>query len=254
MLAGFVVLMTTGNAISTACAYEPGLESDSSLLARHLHELKVEYALEEFSDHSFNAHLSDHDLDSLLLADGIRISGGEVIYAPDSSFKIFVVQGESCIGHCNPFWESWFHFNDGSGMVINHAGFNHITHIDQMIDDKYLIFEQRSGHSGLHYYSVKSARLLSVRGHELNFIPIPQPPHVSGIPVDSTVAFVTHQSVYVHHPQTMEYTAASRRLDYRYAEELPDVDSAVVYTGHYRYEHGAFVHKAENTQMILIED
>lgn len=248
MLAGFIF---AGPLYFSVCfAEEPKPESDSAILARHIREMKIENAIEEFSDHSFNSHLSEEQLDSILKENGITIRGGKVFYAPDSSFKIFVVYGESCGAYCNPYNKSWLHFNDSSHYVLNNAGFEGELEIVYLEDGKYLVIETGWARPASVYsieYGV--AKVVSLSGH--NMIPA----FVHKDELDDEYAMSHDQENFIESERYMRYDPKKQRLNYQYANDLSyccGVDSAFVYKGYYQYEKGKFIQKDEKKTYIKV--
>ena len=68
-----------------------GLDPDSILL---------QYSQEEI----------DHILDTSLYSLRANFSYEKVHYSPDSSFKIFIIEGEFCGAYCHNDWVSFTHF------------------------------------------------------------------------------------------------------------------------------------------------
>lgn len=223
-------------------------------MARHIHDVKVEYALEEFSDHSFNAHYSDKELDSLLAEYGTSVSGGKFIYAPDSTFKIFVVEGESCGAYCNPFWETWLHFNDGSGMVITKAGFENVSSIEVLSDGKYLVWENTWGRSGPRGIEQICVTHLSVKGHELNYYKFPSiPSQGEDVSTDPQGSFCVYQTSDAETNLIVNYDPDNSHLDYQYTYTSwgdEKDDSLTVYSGYFVYKQGLFVHEIETVERM----
>lgn len=232
-----------------AAIQEP--ESDSAILARHMHEVKVEYALEEFSDHSFNAGFTEQELDSIMALERTSIQDADMFYSPDSAFKIAVLEMEGCGAYCNPFWESWLHFNDGSELVIGNLDFARIQRIEKMPDGKYLIIDQMTGRSAIHVSVTNRATLISTHDHQYRTYAIPKIPSEE-MKYDS--ALFIGQSAFIDTDLFIRYDNISARLNYQYAtEDLGDYsnsDSLMLYNGYFQYENGAFIFKEEKSSVI----
>ena len=247
MLAGFLFC-----SIQVVAQNEPKPETDSSILMRHIRETRIEFAMEEFSDHSFNSGLTEEEIDSLLWLNRIRVSGGRVIYSPDSAFRIFIVNCESCGGYCNPFWRSWLHFNDGSGYVLNNPGFDDVDTVYRMPDGKYLVIESALFRTATDFTTSFSAKLFSLTDYKLQWIPFPQTPSGKTVKNEPSGSFTTHQEYssekYKHFVQ---YDSVSGRLNYQHViyldpQQRIDYDYAYVYSGYYQYTNGSFIHKNED--------
>lgn len=248
---GLMVVLTTifSNPGNAAFSSEPP-ESDSAILARHIHDVKVEYAIEEFSEHSFNSHLTDQQLDSILKEDGITITGGSVTYAPDSSFKIFVVYGESCGAYCNPYNKSWLYFNDGSGYVINDVGFDGNLLIYSLPDGQYLIRDKFVTRDGPYSVEENTMTVVKLNEHLITRKPFL---YTSGHTEDS---FEAWQQNYIPSEFYVEYVDTTHQLTYQFANDLqPDngKDSATIHTGYFQYTEGVFVHKKDSVSRIYVD-
>ena len=254
LLAGlfFAVVCTTSE--NHACNGVP-LPSDSAILAQHIRELKVEYAMEEFSDHSFNAHLTDKEIDSILNEDRIFVNEGTMIYAPDSSFMIAVVKTERCGSWCSPAWQTWLHFNDGSGMAIKHSGFENVTSIQKLSDGNYLVFEDTWSRTGIYGIVHKTATLLTIAGHELKYIPFPVVPSQSAYAHnDPQGSFRITQFMSEENPSLkLSYDTATQMLTYDYVHDgrwTSEDGKAIFYTGYFLYVAGAFEYRSESAKVI----
>jgi hypothetical protein len=242
MLAGLFFLVAIPARVTLA--EEPKPESDSAILARHIREAKIGGSIEEFSEHSFNSHLSDTQLDSILAEDNMRITGGKVYYSPDSTFKVFVVEGEHCGAYCNPDYYSWLHFNDGSGMIINEADIaGSYVEIALLPDHRYLVIESYSARPAGYYTIVgHTARVISFDNHKM----ITHPAFVSmDIDSDSTY-YGQSQEFVIDSAEYLDYDASARQLRYQYGHDpaiLNEGGSAYVRKGYFQLEEGKFVEK-----------
>lgn len=249
LLTGFVLL---ASGASSACfAQEARTESDSAIIARHLHEMKVEYALDEFSDHSYNAQYSDHDLDSILAETRTAITCGRVLYAPDSAFKIVVVEGQGCGERCHAFYKTWLHFNDGSGMVLSDAGFENVTAIEKLPDGNYLVWERMQGITIIYGVDEIAVTLLTVTGHEIKHTAFPQPPSLQDDESKNPYgSFRLHQIFDDSVKLTVRFDRQNNTLNYRYLDYnfTGDMNDANVYSGSFLYTNGAFVLKEETSK------
>lgn len=250
MLAGLFF----GFALSSSASFaeEPPKESDSAILIRHIREMKIENAVEEFSDHSFNSHLSDRDLDSLLKDNGITITNGKVFYSPDSLLKIFVVFGESCGAYCNPYNKSWLHFNDSSHYVLNNAGFSGELEIVKLEGGRYLVIETGWARPAS-VYSVEYglAKVVSLEDHSI------LPVFVHQDELDDDYSMGHEQEHFIESDRYIVYDSKKQRLNYQFANDLNfccGVDSAYVYKGYYQYEKGQFIQKDEKKTYIKVSN
>jgi len=228
--------MFSGAYVSSAPSMKP--ESDSAILARHIREVKVHYALEEFSDHSFNSHLTDIQIDSILAAAGLFFSGGQIIYSPDSVFTLFVVEGEECVRSCNDLCESYLHYNDGSGYVNNRVPFGHVREIAVMNDGKYLVIDEGyAGKTKTKKSTVLSASLISFTDYIVFYHPLP----LNTLEDDGTQPhpfFQCAQKSIYPNEIALSYEPKTQHLNYRYVYDKVEccgIDSAYVTEGHFSY-------------------
>src|SRR5687767_2275578 len=71
---------------------------DSTQLKRYVNAVKLKYA----DWHGDSLDSINWDVVDSLLSDGrTTCCDGNIFYSPDSSFKIYVIKGESCGGYCN---------------------------------------------------------------------------------------------------------------------------------------------------------
>lgn len=244
MLAGLFFVTASFTALSSKV--ENAVEPDSVILARHIREVKIENAVEEFSEHSFNSHLTEAELDSILKENSIAIRDGKVYYAPDSSFKIFVVYGESCGAYCNPYDQSWIHFNDESQLVINHADFGG-TNIEIYLipDGKYLVIESYWGRPA-GYYSITghAARVISFQDHKM----VTHPVFESDEEANDKLGYRQYQEHVIDSTEYLNYNIQTKQLSYQYGhDESVDFEGGKAYTvkGFFQFENGVFVEKEQ---------
>lgn len=255
MLIGFAVFYMSSP--SKSYAYDgPPPESDSAILARHIHEVKVANSIEEFSDHSFNSHYSEAQLDSILWEDSrMRIMRGEVNWSPDSAFRVCTVEIESCGGYCNPEWFSWLHFNDGTGLVIQDAGFSNINPIDIMPDGKYLVIETSYGRSATYACRTDVARLFLLKDHLIihQAFTDTDKDEVSDEPGKTMSVFSVGVCTNMITDCKLEYSAEAHELTYVHGEEVyltETPDSVFVFTGTFNYVNGFFILKNSEQHKI----
>ena len=250
MLTGFVLILLIPVQRSIAADKVP-LESDSIIIARHELEILTGETIEEFSEHSFNSHLTRAQLDSILWEDGrTRIVSSEITWAPDSSFRICTVEMESCGAYCNPMWYSWLHFNDNSRYVLKDAPFNDIVSINKMPDGKYLISETSYGRSGVYSCRSYSVSLISFENYKIKEHLFPSLESTSSPAESFGVGFCSY---YGDSVQCTLSVNEKNEIIYHYAEDaglytIPD--SIFVYDGILKYADTAFVVKSHQERKI----
>lgn len=250
MLAGLFFLFAVPVQNSQAEDKLP-LETDSSLIERHILEVITGQSIEEFSEHSFNAHLTRSELDSILWEDErMKFESAEMIWAPDSTFRICVIEMQGCGAYCNPSWHAWLHFNDGSGYVLKDADFVDILSIDKMPDGKYLIAETSYGRSGVYGCRSYSVSLISFERYQIKYHRFPNTESTSGATESFGVGFCSY---YGDTTQCTLRITKQNEIVYHYAEDaglytIPD--SIFVYDGVLEYADSAFVVKSHRERKI----
>lgn len=226
-------------------------ESDSTLIERHILEAITGESIEEFSEHSFNSDLNRVELDSILWAhERMRFLNANMIWAPDSSFRICVVAMEACGAYCNPSWYSWLHFNDGSGYVLKDVNFSDILSIDKMSDGKYLISETSYGRSGVYACRSYSVSLISLDNYKIKYHNFPSTESTEPSSESFGVGFCSYFG------DTAECTLRitdQNEIIYHYAEDVglyTIPDSIFVYDGILNYADTAFVVKSHQERKI----
>lgn len=259
MLAGFVVFVFGFTSSPGVVVYDgPPAETDSAILARHIHEVKVMYALEEFSDHSFNSHIDDAELDSILNEDKISVENAGCVYAPDSAFAIYYIEVISCGAYCNPMWESFLHFKGNPELVRNNAGFSHVDSIVKLPDGKYLIFESEWARPASYYtVSLRLATLMYYDAVSLKYFAIPYHSEENPENMSGHGSFVTMQHFTIDSLHYLQYDRRTRRLNFQYGTDFglhSGNDSAIVTKGYFQYEDGQFVEKEISSSGYKVKD
>ena len=255
----------SNNGSSTFAAF-PFEEINSNFQTSHKDSLKL---LQLWRKTAFslldtvNTNLSDLKIKNLLgdNIDGSQsIQAGGIYVAPDNSFKIVVVRGESCGAYCNPFWVSELILEPGD--IITQVNFKDIETIDIMPDGKYLIKEKSySRPAAVYSETTTSATLLSIEAntvkyHRFNY----KYPKYSEIQNDSTYnpsgKLSLSQEHFIETPQHLTFDKISNKLSYRYATDFSyccQIDSVYAYQGEFAYKHGKFVHLTEQKKYIEVD-
>jgi hypothetical protein len=228
---------------------------DSAFLKQHIREAKLSYAIEEFSEHSFNGKYSDDELDSLLQEQHMSFASARFIYAPDSSFVIHIIEMESCGAYCNPLWETWIHFKDSVELVFQSPEFSNITDIIKMPDGKYMLIETESTRpAGFYTQTAYNVSLVTFPDHNITFHPVV----CESASADAgrfDKRFSIHQEFTMDEftDFTLNYNTATQTLNYAYANDLNiccNVDSAYEWTGNMLYKQGCFVKQNESRRVL----
>jgi hypothetical protein len=220
-------------------------QQDSATLKQHIREAKIMYAIEEFSEHSFNGKYDDAQLDSLLNEQHMSFASARYIYAPDSSFVIYIIEMESCGAYCNPLWETWIHFNDESRYIYKSTEISNVVEINKMPDGKYMLVESASTRpAGFYTQTAFNVSLVTFPKHNITFHPVV----CESVKADADrfdKRFSIHQEFTMDEftDFTLNYTANTETLEYTYANDMNiccNVDSAYEWTGKMLYTNGCF--------------
>ncbi|MFM2018209.1 MAG: hypothetical protein RL007_1865 [Bacteroidota bacterium] len=220
-------------------------QQDSATLKQHIREAKIMYAIEEFSEHSFNGKYDDAQLDSLLNEQHMSFASARYIYAPDSSFVIYIIEMESCGAYCNPLWETWIHFNDESRYIYKSTEISNVVEINKMPDGKYMLVESASTRpAGFYTQTAFNVSLVTFPEHNITFHPVV----CESVKADADrfdKRFSIHQEFTMDEftDFTLNYTANTETLEYTYANDMNiccNVDSAYEWTGKMLYTNGCF--------------
>ncbi len=218
--------------------------SDSAIIERHVWDILIENTVEEFSEHSFNSHLSRAELDSILWEEQrMKIGESAVTWSPDSLFRICTVELIICGAYCNSEWYSWLHFNDGSGLVIKDIPFDVIVDIDIMKDGKYLVTETSWGRSGVYSCSGIGSHLFSFSDHQIRYHRIPDP-MPTDVPNDLSIG--VYSCTYMSDEAVLSYNAANNELTFHRCSDpgpFSEPDSISLYDGVLQYADTGFVVK-----------
>jgi hypothetical protein len=261
-----VVVSCSGNNNATSKAdsvYTPAVQTppstgsnpDSSALKQHVREAKLMYAIEEFSEHSFNGGYDDAQLDSLLKEQHMSFASARFIYAPDSTFVIYIVEMESCGAYCNPIWETWIHFNDESRYVYKSTEISNVIEINKMPDGKYMLLESESTRpAGFYTQTAYNVSLVTFPDHNITFHPV-----VCGSVTTDADRFSKRFSIHQEFTMdeftdlTLKYSPQTQSLEYAYANDMNiccNVDSAYEWTGNMIYKDGCFAKQNETRKSL----
>jgi hypothetical protein len=230
-------------------------KQDSATLKQHIRDAKIMYAIEEFSEHSFNGNYEDSELDSLLNEQHMSFASARYIYAPDSSFVIYIIEMESCGAYCNPLWETWIHFNDESRYIYKSTEVSNVIEINKMPDGKYMFVESESTRpAGFYTQSAFNVSLVTFPNHNITFHPVV----CESVKTDADrfeKRFSIHQEFTMDEftDFTLNYSANTKTLEYAYANDMNiccNVDSAYEWTGKMLYTNGCFKKQNESRRAL----
>lgn len=188
---------------------------------------------------------SEEYMDSLLRIENTSIFKGGLFWAPDSAFKIMVVEGEGCGAYCNPFWES--RLITATGLQVNTLNFTQIDTIHQVSHDAYLVIQSHFGRpAGFFTVTGKSAIMLRLNKDSVNQIPIPYNHPKWGSNMDEsyeTGRFSFDQEHFLDYPLDLSYDGKYRTIRFKYATDFEyccGIDSAWSYEGEFKFKSDTF--------------
>lgn len=204
-----------------------------------------------------NGKLSNKQIEKAFEETGFYINT-TVTYAPDSTFKIFVVEATGCGSVCNSEWYSWVHFNlRGKETIIkpdlnsngqDTGGFTSIEAIYQLPDKRYLLFESSYGNAapvaGYHY---DHARIISFDAHRMIRHPLKYNGRQSFVGVTSSPREDEDWNPY------LRYDTATKMITFMYGQNYgypsgADIDT--IREGRFRYTGGEFLLEKEVITII----
>jgi hypothetical protein len=172
-----------------------------------------------------------------------NLQDGLVKYAPDSTFKIFVYEGEDCGASCNNFYYSFIHYVYSGKEIALPADFTDIDTIYKLEKNKYLILQSSSEHPvGPVYNYCKSADLVSFTADSVYYHPI----FYKG---NSALKFCQQESAITESQPFLTYNTKQKLLDYSYATNYAyqlDLDIDTIRTGSFKYVKGQFILQKED--------
>ncbi|MEM1217965.1 MAG: hypothetical protein AAGH79_03605 [Bacteroidota bacterium] len=226
-------------------------QGDSLYLSKFLRSVENDYLDED--EHSTSAE----ERERLLYEQGILILGGSLVYAPDSTFVIYQVLGESCGAYCNPFWESKVQPKEGS--TVDLPFLSTVDSILLLPDSSYLVLQSGSGRpASVFSITTQSASILSWHSGVLQFQSFHYPdPRWGTQEGNSNPLLSFSQEHFLETEQYLFYEARDQTLRYQYAYDLSyccGEDASFVVKGHFQYVDGEMVWVAETHQPILKDD
>jgi hypothetical protein len=219
---------------------------DSLLLEKYFYEIKKSYVPDADS-------MPPEVVDSIFHDNRLNIIDGKITYSPDSSFKIFVVETESCGAYCNSEWYSWIHFNLNKSETIINADFdnsdNNFTTIENIYtlpDNKYLIIQRSYGRpASVLTVSCIQTKLISFSEDSMIIHPIKYGK-------ENSFGFCQENLVDLGDKPYIIYDDEKKILVYHYGNNYAypngyDVDS--IRLGQFKYYNGQFVFEKETVKI-----
>lgn len=219
-------------------------ESDSLTLDKYKYEIAKQFVVEHNAD-----SLTNEQIDSILYESRLGFIDSKVTYSPDSSFKIFVIQLESCGGYCNSIWYSWTHFNIKNNEIIKTADFNdsnnNFTTIDTIYilpDKKYLVIESSYARpASVLTVSCREAKLISFTTDSMLIHPIKYNNQ-------DNFGFCQENGVQSNKQPFIKYDKNKKLLTYYYGNNYAysnGIDTDTIRQGRFKYIKGQFILEKE---------
>jgi hypothetical protein len=165
----FIVLFYSFNLFPTdksSKRLHKNTSEDSLLLIQYRQKIIMEiFELDSF--------INEEEKQIYLEQTNFNLQDGSVKYAPDSTFKIFVIEGDDCGASCSNFYYSFIHYIYSGKEIAMPADFTDIDTIYELEKNKYLILKSSSEHPvGPVYNYCKSADLVSFTADSVYYHPI----------------------------------------------------------------------------------
>jgi hypothetical protein len=230
--------------------------ADSLQLKRYVNTAKLNYA--DWNGDSLDIVNWDV-VDSLLNEGRINCCDGKIFYAPDSLFKIYVIEGEGCGAYCNPFWESYACSADNRKLSASQEfSFTNILNIHKLPDDKYLILQQEWGRAAsVLSVDCRMATLVSLRNDSLIFHHVLKDIEDENLMKDFYYGITGLSFCQEHYipsgELSVQYNARTNELAYNFGRNYAyccqlETDSLI--SGSLKYEDGAFKFLKHSTKFI----
>jgi hypothetical protein len=193
-----------------------------------------------------DSSITEEEMQKFLEETNFNLQDGLVKYAPDSTFKIFVIEGDDCGASCSNFYYSFIHFIFEKKEIALPSDFTDIDTIFKLEKNKYLILQSSSEHPvGPVYNYCKTADLISITADSVFYHPILH----KG---DSTFKVCQQESAITESQPFITYNTKQKLLDYSYATNYAyqlDLDIDTIRTGSFKYVKGQFVLQREDVKV-----
>lgn len=235
----FIVLFYSFNLFPTdksSKRLHKNTSEDSLLLIQYQQKIIMEiFELDSF--------ITEEEKQIYLEQTNFNLQDGSVKYAPDSTFKIFVIEGDDCGASCSNFYYSFIHYFYLGKEIVIPADFTDIDTIYELEKNKYLILQSSSEHPvGPVYNYCKSADLVSFTADSVYYQPI----FYKG---NSALKFCQQESAITESQPFLTYNTKQKLLDYSYATNYAyqlDLDIDTIRTGSFKYVKGQFILQKED--------
>ncbi len=237
---------------------QPNIKStktDQLILEKHRRQLNLEYTTRELS---ILQRKNKKLVDSLLNNNNPIYTDGNIVYAPDGKFKIFVFEGNDCGAHCSTFYSAFIHIPSKNKDLIKSIDLLPVTGIYKLPDEKYLILQKGIDGGGNLIDDIVQATLLSFKGREITEHPIVYP---NAINKPKKCLYLLQSEVLTDNFNSGSNTAQinfdpkNRRLNYHYLSSEhraieEDTGTIYIHSGYFDYINGTFVFQHEKKDII----
>ncbi|MEZ5016414.1 MAG: hypothetical protein R2800_05125 [Flavipsychrobacter sp.] len=191
--------------------------------------------------------------------DNATFDFGKINYAPDSSFKILTIYGETCGAYCHNTFQTYIYYKKGEKIIESDIQMPHLSEITDIIKFKntdstteYLIFDKRyvrprSVETGT---EVSFSHLVFFKG-EPKFNEINTFNKEGALFKELNVYFYSSENMCMTGdesetpkgvPPTLSYQPKTMTITYEHAQISEELDYPCKYiTGTYRYTNGIFI-------------
>jgi len=196
----------------------------------------------------FDSLMTEEEKQLYLEETNFNLQKGSVKYAPDSTFKIFIIEGDDCGASCSNFYYSFIHYIFYKKEIALPSNFTDIDTICKLEKNKYLILQSSSEHPvGPVYNYCKTADLVTFKADSVYYHPI----LYKG---DSTFKVCQQESAVTESQPFITYNTKQKLLNYSYAYNYAyelDLDIDTIRTGSFKYLNGKFILQKEDVKVNM---
>ncbi|MES2278247.1 MAG: hypothetical protein V4592_19610 [Bacteroidota bacterium] len=226
-------------------------KSDSILVEKLIHKLNLELIGDNLTKkQKKNAGL----VDSLLNEYKEHYNNGNVMYSPDKSFKIVVIDGDGVGGTVYNLYTSFIYFPKKSIRIPDSAQFFPVIRIYQLNNHNYLVLHAGLTGSGNYLYNNFSATLFAIKNNQLIYSSINY--GASSIsPLKGTISITQNQFIMdgdekANRLFNLVYNAKSKNLSYSYISQPSETQKPILHTGSFVYSHGTLIFQKETKRKM----
>jgi hypothetical protein len=219
-LLSFIVLLT---ALSPGYSYGQQLSTEDSLqigqyakqLNLHMvHDILGENEADEIP--GADSTYTDEIIDSILRENRVGFGGGTVHYAPNSAFKIYIIEGSSGGAYGNSVYESFLHFKNGNHLDLE-DDFDPVRGIYKTGPSTYIVIQNYGYRSAaVHTEEYYTLTQFSIDNDAIQYLSIKGTDKWPLFDIDKDFTIFTI-NFYANAGKTyMRYDPKTKRLSYRF--------------------------------------